>query len=33
MAQTSTSTPVVYYDINLQLVAQAQRDYPCNVKE
>ena len=33
MAQTSTTTPVVYYDINLDLVAQAQREYPCNVKE
>ncbi len=33
MVQTSTSTPVVFYDLDTELVVQAQREYPCNVKE
>jgi N-carbamoylputrescine amidase len=33
VSQTSSHSPVVYYEIDTELVAKAQRDYPCNVKE
>jgi len=33
LAQTSAETPVVFYDLDLDAVARAQRDYPCYVPE
>jgi N-carbamoylputrescine amidase len=33
MTQTSATSPVVYYELDTELVARAQREYPCNVKE
>jgi|HubBroStandDraft_3_1064219.scaffolds.fasta_scaffold160071_2 N-carbamoylputrescine amidase len=33
VAQTSAATPVVFHRIDTELIARAQRDYPCYVKE
>jgi N-carbamoylputrescine amidase len=33
LAQTSKQTPVVFYDLDLEAVARAQREYPCYVPE
>lgn len=33
VAQTSSSTPVTFYEIDTRLVEQAQGQYPCYVKE
>ena len=33
VAQTSPSSPIAFHEIDTDLVAQAQRDYPCYVKE
>jgi N-carbamoylputrescine amidase len=33
VARTSPEAPVVFHEIDTDLVAQAQRDYPCYVKE
>ena len=33
VARTSAETPVVFHEIDTDLVAQAQRGYPCYVKE
>jgi N-carbamoylputrescine amidase len=33
LQETSTATPVVSVNIDLALVADAQRRYPCNVRE
>ena len=33
VAQTSEATPVVFHEIDTDLVARAQRDYPCYVRD
>jgi N-carbamoylputrescine amidase len=33
VAETSAEAPAVFYEIDTDLVAQAQRDYPCYVRE
>ena len=33
VAQTSSATPVVFHDIEVEFVTRAQREYPCYVKE
>jgi N-carbamoylputrescine amidase len=33
VAQTTPSSPIVFFDIDTELVAKAQSDYPCYVKE
>jgi N-carbamoylputrescine amidase len=33
VAQTSPSTPVVFHEVDTELVARAQAEYPCYVKE
>jgi len=33
VAQTSSTTPVVFYEIDTDFAERAQREYPCYVKE
>lgn len=33
VAQTSTATPVVFHDVDLDFVTRAQKEYPCYVRE